>query len=240
MTKQYLLAGLLLMGVASCKAKQEASIVFDSTPRVSTMSQAATLGAPGSQTSQVITVGPKDGSPAAQPPGLPPGAAVPPGSVVPADQVGGNAQPNSAANLPPMPKNGPSPAKFPTPEKAPKLPPESALRHSGDTIISPSGLKYIDLKPGTGPLPKRGQTLSVSFVGRLANGRFIDESKSFTSAVGEGQLIPGWDEGLLTMRLGSKRRLIIPPGLAFGEKGTHGVPPNAVVIYDVEVILIQD
>ncbi|MFB0515144.1 MAG: FKBP-type peptidyl-prolyl cis-trans isomerase [Candidatus Neomarinimicrobiota bacterium] len=114
----------------------------------------------------------------------------------------------------------------------------------GKEITTDSGLKYVDHVIGTGPTPGVGQTIAVHYTGRLTDGTKFDSSldrgQPFVFQVGTGQVIKGWDEGLLTMRAGGKRTLTIPPHLAYGERGASNViPPNATLIFDVELLEIR-
>lgn len=109
---------------------------------------------------------------------------------------------------------------------------------------TPSGLKYSELKEGTGATPKKGQTVVVHYTGTLEDGTKFDSSRDrkqpFSFKLGEGQVIKGWDEGLSTMKVGGRRQLIIPPDLGYGARGAGGViPPNATLIFDVELLKIQ-
>ncbi len=104
-----------------------------------------------------------------------------------------------------------------------------------------SGLYYKVTKHGTGAQPKKGQTIQAHYEGRLVDGRVFDSSyarkQPLEFAVGIGQVIPGWDEGLLAMKVGEKRTLVIPPQLGYGARGAGGViPPNAWLIFDVELV----
>jgi FKBP-type peptidyl-prolyl cis-trans isomerase len=113
-----------------------------------------------------------------------------------------------------------------------------------NTITTPSGLKYIDLKEGDGATPKTGQTVEVHYTGTLENGTKFDSSRDrnspFKFKIGVGQVIKGWDEGVGTMKVGSRRQLIIPPELGYGSRGAGGViPPNATLIFDVELLGLQ-
>jgi peptidylprolyl isomerase len=111
-----------------------------------------------------------------------------------------------------------------------------------------SGLGIIDTKVGTGPSPKPGQTVVVHYTGWLyENGKkgkkfdsSLDRGQPFEFPIGKGQVIAGWDEGVATMKVGGKRTLIIPPSLGYGASGAGGViPPNATLIFDVELLGIK-
>ncbi|MFM7426940.1 MAG: FKBP-type peptidyl-prolyl cis-trans isomerase [Elainella sp.] len=108
----------------------------------------------------------------------------------------------------------------------------------------PSGLEYIDITPGSGPTPTSGQTVTVQYTGILTNGFKFDSSRDrnqpFSFQIGQGQVIKGWDEGLSTMAVGARRQLIIPAALAYGAQGTGSIPPNATLIFDVEMLGIRN
>ena len=109
----------------------------------------------------------------------------------------------------------------------------------------PSGLQYKDEVVGTGLEPKAGQTVKVHYTGWLdqsgQKGAKFDSSRDrgepFSFTLGRGQVIAGWDQGVATMKPGGKRTLVIPPELGYGARGAGGViPPNATLIFDVELI----
>jgi FKBP-type peptidyl-prolyl cis-trans isomerase FkpA len=121
-------------------------------------------------------------------------------------------------------------------------------RAAGATMTTPSGLKIIDTKVGTGAQPKQGQTAVVHYTGWLDNNgtkgaKFdssLDRGEPFEFAVGMGQVIKGWDEGVATMKVGGKRTLVIPPKLGYGARGAGGViPPDATLIFDVELLDVK-
>jgi peptidylprolyl isomerase len=115
-------------------------------------------------------------------------------------------------------------------------------------MTTPSGLKIIDTQPGTGASPKTGQTCVMHYTGWLyedgTKGKkfdsSVDRNEPFAFKIGVGQVIRGWDEGVSTMKVGGKRTLIIPPDLGYGARGAGGaIPPNATLIFDVELIGIK-
>jgi ketosteroid isomerase-like protein len=112
-------------------------------------------------------------------------------------------------------------------------------------VTTASGLKYVDLVIGSGDSPKHGQTVTVHYTGTLENGKKFDSSldlgQPFSFLIGMGRVIKGWDEGVMTMRIGGKRKLIIPPDLGYGSRGAGGgvIPPNATLIFEVELLGVQ-
>jgi FKBP-type peptidyl-prolyl cis-trans isomerase len=110
-------------------------------------------------------------------------------------------------------------------------------------ITTASGLKYVDRVVGKGPVPKQGDTVVVNYTGRFTSGKVFDTSvgkKPFEFALGRGQVIKGWDEGVGGMHVGGKRKLTVPPDLAYGSRGYPGViPPNSTLIFDVELLKIK-
>jgi len=118
-----------------------------------------------------------------------------------------------------------------------------AEAENANVVTTPSGLRYIDEVEGTGAMPDAGQTVFVHYTGTLEDGTKFDSSRDrnqpFSFRLGAGQVIRGWDEGIATMRVGGQRRLIIPPELGYGSRGAGGViPPNATLVFDVELLRI--
>jgi len=111
-------------------------------------------------------------------------------------------------------------------------------------ITTPSGLKYHDIKVGTGASPRQGQTVFVHYTGWLTNGSKFDSSRDrgqpFDFPLGQGRVIKGWDEGVASMKIGGRRKLTIPSDLGYGPRGMPPViPPNATLIFDVELLGVQ-
>ena len=105
-------------------------------------------------------------------------------------------------------------------------------------------LQIEDLVEGTGPSPKKGQKVRVHYTGWLTNGKKFDSSHdhgdAFEFLIGKGQVIAGWDEGVLTMKVGGKRKLTIPPELGYGARGAGGdIPPNATLVFEVELLGVR-
>lgn len=114
----------------------------------------------------------------------------------------------------------------------------------GKLIKTPSGLKYQDLTVGNGAAPRPGQNVIVHYTGWLTNGKKFDSSldrgEPFSFRLGTGGVIKGWDEGVASMRIGGKRRLVIPPDLGYGARGAGAdIPPNAVLVFDVQLLGVQ-
>ena len=114
---------------------------------------------------------------------------------------------------------------------------------TGPEITTASGLKYQEIAEGTGPSPKVGQIVSVNYVGTLENGKEFENSyaknKPLEFAIGRGSVIKGWDEGLMTMKVGGKRKLIVPGPLAYPMGRPPNIPPNATLIFEVELMGIK-
>ena len=115
---------------------------------------------------------------------------------------------------------------------------------SGDVQETPSGLKYIIIEEGTGDKPQKGQKVKVHYTGKLEDGTEFDSSVKrgvpIEFTLGVGQVIKGWDEGILDMKVGEKRQLIIPPDLGYGPNGYPPViPPNSTLIFDTELVEVN-
>lgn len=110
-----------------------------------------------------------------------------------------------------------------------------------DETTTPSGLRYTDEVVGTGASPAKGKKVKVHYTGRLTNGNKFDSSvdrgQPFEFNIGVGQVIKGWDEGVMSMKVGGKRTLSIPPDLGYGARGAGAaIPPNAELVFDVELL----
>ncbi|MEN6644829.1 MAG: FKBP-type peptidyl-prolyl cis-trans isomerase [Armatimonadia bacterium] len=106
-----------------------------------------------------------------------------------------------------------------------------------------TGLKYLVLNEGSGATPGKGDTIVAEYTGWLTDGTRFDSSKDhpgdFSFTVGTGQVIPGWDEALLDMRVGERRKLIVPPDLGYGGEGMGPIPPNATLVFEVKLLKIK-
>lgn len=112
---------------------------------------------------------------------------------------------------------------------------------TGRPTVTASGLRRWTLEEGTGAVAASGMTVSVHYVGRLEDGTVFDHSYGrgapLTFQLGAGQVIPGWDEGLTGMKVGGRRKLVIPPAIAYGDRGAGGViPPNATLVFQVTLV----
>ena len=117
----------------------------------------------------------------------------------------------------------------------------SPLKVSGQPTTTPSGLQYWDIVVGTGPAATPGNVVKVHYTGFLTTGAKFDSSRDrgepFSFPLGGGHVIKGWDEGVAGMKVGGQRQLRIPPALGYGANGAgSAIPPNATLIFDVELL----
>lgn len=154
----------------------------------------------------------------------------------------------------PYATSGPVANESPLPSPSPSPSPGADDFNAGaglPVVTYPDGLKYIDLKVGTGAADRNDENLTVQYTGWLSDGTVFDSSRvagrtPFVFQLGQSQVIPGWDEGLLGMNVGGKRKLLIPSALGYGPTGstadpTTGVqtiPPNANLVFEVELIKV--
>jgi peptidylprolyl isomerase len=129
----------------------------------------------------------------------------------------------------------------PTSQPTEAAPPDKA---PAALVTTPSGLQYRDDKVGTGASPIERHTVVVNYKGTLTDGTKFDSSydrnEPFDFKIGVGAVIKGWDEGVMGMKVGGKRHLVIPPELAYGAEGIKGViPPNATLVFDVELLEVR-
>jgi FKBP-type peptidyl-prolyl cis-trans isomerase len=132
---------------------------------------------------------------------------------------------------------GPASARAGTPVGSP-------AKTTGKGTTTASGLKYWDLKKGTGALAKPGSVVKVHYTGWLTDGKkfdsSVDRNEPFEFRLGAGMVIRGWDEGVAGMKVGGKRTLVIPPQLGYGARGAGGViPPNATLKFEVELLDVK-
>ena len=156
--------------------------------------------------------------------------------------------PPASTTSSPAPTPTPVPTPVPTPTPVPAAPQPSAnnapAQVTGAPVTTASGLQYWDLAPGTGEAAVAGKIAKVHYTGWLTNGtKFdssVDRNRPFEFPLGAGRVIKGWDEGVVGMKVGGKRQLRIPPELGYGARGAGGrIPPNATLIFDVELLEIR-
>ena len=129
-------------------------------------------------------------------------------------------------------------------EPPPQNTPEPRVVADADYTVTDSGLKYFDFEIGTGAKAETGDIIFVHYHGWLTNGQLFDSSylqqEPYSFVMGLGDVIPGWEEGILNMRVGGERQLVIPPDLAYGAAGRGPIPPNATIIFEIEVVGVTD
>jgi FKBP-type peptidyl-prolyl cis-trans isomerase FkpA len=122
---------------------------------------------------------------------------------------------------------------------------EKEVATTDPKTASSGGLLIEELKVGSGDVATKGKTVSVHYTGTLTNGTKFDSSRDrgqpLEFPLGTGMVIKGWDQGIEGMRIGGRRKLTIPPALAYGERGTPGgpIPPNATLVFDVELVGVK-
>lgn len=114
---------------------------------------------------------------------------------------------------------------------------------TGDGVKTASGLQYWDIKAGTGAAAKVGSHVTVHYTGWLTTGKKFDSSvdshQPFDFTIAQGDVIKGWDEGVAGMKVGGKRQLRIPPELGYGAGGSGPIPPNATLIFDIQLLAVK-
>jgi FKBP-type peptidyl-prolyl cis-trans isomerase len=114
---------------------------------------------------------------------------------------------------------------------------------NGATPTVAENVKIEDIEEGTGPAVKSGDTIVMHYTGTLTDGtKFdssVDRNEPFETQIGVGQVIQGWDIGVLGMKVGGKRKLTIPPSLGYGDRATGNIPPNSILIFDLELLEIK-
>ncbi|HEU4414309.1 MAG TPA: FKBP-type peptidyl-prolyl cis-trans isomerase [Candidatus Angelobacter sp.] len=132
----------------------------------------------------------------------------------------------------------------PAADKSAAKAPEGPTKVSGEGVKTSSGLQYWDIKKGTGATAVNGKHVSVQYTGWLESGKEFDSSLDVGDPIefdlGKGMVIKGWDEGIAGMKVGGKRQLRIPPALGYGARGAgSAIPPNATLIFDVELVKVK-
>lgn len=114
---------------------------------------------------------------------------------------------------------------------------------AGTPVDAGGGLQYIEIEEGAGEVAQAGRTVSVHYTGWLTDGRKFDSSRDrgqpFQFNLGGGQVIRGWDQGVAGMRVGGRRRLVIPPELGYGSRGVGPIPPGATLLFNVELLGVR-
>lgn len=150
----------------------------------------------------------------------------------------------------PLENNKITSSTTPAPTRTPTLqiiqtpqPVEQSSSQSGTMATMSGGLEIQDIKIGEGKEAKTGDTVTVNYLGTLENGTKFDSSydrnQPFTTQIGAGTVIKGWDEGIPGMKIGGKRKLIIPAALGYGAQATGTIPPNSILIFEVELLGIK-
>jgi len=127
--------------------------------------------------------------------------------------------------------------------EAPKAAAPAAAKPETKVVTLPDGLQYEDLKVGTGPEVATGQTVQMRYTGTFTDGKVFDTNvgkEPYPVTLGAGHVIKGWDEGIPGMKVGGKRRLMVPADLAYGKRGYPGfIPPDTNLVFEVEVLSVK-
>ena len=155
--------------------------------------------------------------------------------------------PTPTATATPTPTPTPTPTATPTPVNYSYVPTTTVV--NGQTVTyhtTADGLEFYDIQAGSGPFPQPGQTVTITYTGSLVDGTIFDSSSNhspgtFSFVSQESQVVPGFDEAVAGMQVGTVRRVAIPSNLAYGANanGTGGIPPNATLIFDLKLLSIQ-
>jgi peptidylprolyl isomerase/FKBP-type peptidyl-prolyl cis-trans isomerase FkpA len=131
-------------------------------------------------------------------------------------------------------------AAAPAPAAAANEPPPGQRTAQAPASTTRGGVQIVDLRPGNGPAAQSGQRVRVHYTGKLTNGSTFDSSvgkQPFTFTLGAGEVISGWDQGVAGMKVGGKRRLTIPPAMAYGARGVPPqIPPNSTLVFEVDLL----
>ena len=158
--------------------------------------------------------------------------------------TGSTTSTGAAATKSEAPATTPSTTPAAKSSAAPSAPGTSAPSSDANEVTMPSGLKYSDLHVGDGEIAQVNLTASVHYTGWLTDGTKFDSSldrgEPFSFRIGAHQVIRGWDEGVQGMRIGGKRKLVIPPDMGYGASGSPPViPPNATLVFEVELLGLE-
>lgn len=139
--------------------------------------------------------------------------------------------------------NSNTPSESPTTSPQASSTPQASQGPLPSPTTFPDGLSIQDEVVGTGPEVKAGDTVTMQYIGTLENGQKFDSSydrnQPFTTQIGVGQVIKGWDEGVPGMKVGGKRKLVIPAELGYGDQAAGSIPPNSTLIFEVELLKIN-
>ncbi len=136
-----------------------------------------------------------------------------------------------------------SAAQSATPQEASSAAGSDTFAMPASLQTTPSGLQYAIDQSGTGTKPQTGQTVTVHYTGWLTDGTKFDSSRDggepYAFGIGQQEVIAGWDEGVADMKVGEKRTLVVPPALGYGEQGSGPIPPNATLVFKVELLGVE-